>query len=65
MAAGPLRFRGDPANPNHAAVRHLMRVYAAHLGLALEEAPEGPADIVWGPAGQGPAAEAAVAEAAV
>jgi len=54
MDAGPLRFRGDRANPNHAAVRHLLRVYAAHLGLALAETQEGPADIVWG--AEGPAA---------
>lgn len=49
-APGCLRFRGRPENPNHAAVAHLLRVYAAHLGLGLREVASGPADIEWGDA---------------
>jgi hypothetical protein len=45
----PIRFRGNRANPNHAAVLHLLRNYAAHLGFGLAEslADGEPADICW------------------
>ncbi|MDB5103773.1 MAG: hypothetical protein JWP91_1462 [Fibrobacteres bacterium] len=33
----PLRFRGNRSNPNHPAVLHLLRNYAAHLGTTLTE----------------------------
>ena len=43
----PLRFRGNRSNPNHNAVLHLVRTYAAHLGLGLAEADGDEADIHW------------------
>lgn len=43
----PLRFRGNRSNPNHNAVLHLVRTYAAHLGLGLIEADGDEADIHW------------------
>jgi hypothetical protein len=46
-APSPLRFCGNGANPNHAAVLHLLRTYAAHLGLGLIETTAEEADVVW------------------
>ena len=43
----PLRFRGNRSNPNHPAVLHLLRTYAAHLGAALVQVDEGEADVHW------------------
>ncbi|HKP96497.1 MAG TPA: polysaccharide deacetylase family protein [Fibrobacteria bacterium] len=46
----PLRFRGNRSNPNHPAVLHLLRTYAAHLGAGLREAEAGDgggADVHW------------------
>jgi hypothetical protein len=44
-----LRFRGNRANPNYAAVAHLLRTYARHLGMALQAMPDGsgPVDVLW------------------
>lgn len=43
----PMRFRGNRSNPNHPAVLHLLRTYAAHLGAGLREVDDGEADIHW------------------
>jgi hypothetical protein len=43
----PLRFRGNRHNPNHAAVLHLLRAYAAHLGTGVAEVEDGEADVHW------------------
>jgi hypothetical protein len=42
----PLRFRGNRSHPDHNAVLHLVRTYAAHLGLGLVET-DAEADIHW------------------
>jgi hypothetical protein len=51
----PLRFRGNRAHPGHNAVLHLVRTYAAHLGLGLSET-DSEADIHWDrePVGEAP-----------
>jgi hypothetical protein len=56
--SGCLTFRGNRGNPNYPAVAHLLRVYAAHLGAALEEVGGGAAHVHWdmpegGPPGDG------------
>jgi hypothetical protein len=49
LSAVTLRLRGNPDNPNHAAVSHLLANYALHLGTRLEHVWEdsGEADIWW------------------
>jgi hypothetical protein len=44
----PLRFLGNRANPNYAAVAHLLRTYARHLGMGMQEAETAAAvEVLW------------------